>query len=140
MAKVTLAPEFESLSGKLCSKSKTVIALNSRTGRMYRYDYHDREYSPSDNQLAVQSTFTERSKAASTWWQTNKGGNTDAYQALVKAYKSQTKYGNPYSYLRSLVAADLTITVPGATTSGTTTSGTTTGGTPTTPTEGGDEA
>lgn len=119
MAKVTLAPEFESLSGKLCSKSKSVVAVNKKTGRMYRYDSHPGEQPNSEKQQQVKTTFTNKSQAASQWWAQNKPikdtrpDGTALYQQLMKQYDAQRKIGNPYSYLRSLVQDDLTIQLGG---------------------------
>ena len=119
MAKVTLAPEFESLSGKLCSKSKSVVAVNKKTGKMYRYDSHPGEQPNSEAQQQVKTTFTNKSQAASQWWAQNKPvkdtrpQGTDLYQQLMKQYDAQRKIGNPYSYLRSLVQDDLTIQLGG---------------------------
>lgn len=119
MAKVTLAPEFESLSGKLCSKSKSVVAVNKKTGKMYRYDSHPGEQPNSEKQQQVKTTFTQKAQAASQWWAQNKPvkdtrpDGTALYQQLMKQYDAQRKIGNPYSYLRSLVQDDLTIQLGG---------------------------
>lgn len=125
MTKVTLAPEFESLSGKLCSKSKSVVAVNKKTGRMYRYDSHPGEQPNSEKQQKVKTTFASKAKAASEWWAANKAANTAEYKQLMRQYDAQRKFGNPYSYLRSLVQDDLTIklgtttvTAPGGSPSG----------------------
>lgn len=38
---------------------------------------------------------------------------SDAYLAVMKAYKAQHKIGNPYSYMRSLVTDDLKVILSG---------------------------
>lgn len=42
MAKVTLNHAFETMSGKLCRKGTTYVALNKQTGKMYTAEYHAR--------------------------------------------------------------------------------------------------
>lgn len=129
MAKVTLNHLFESVSGKLCKKGSTYVALNKKTGKMYSAEYHEHAITNSEALQDVKAAFTSKSKFASSWWATNKPAKegtlgTDAYQKVIKAYKQQSKIGNPYSYLRSLVTDDLKVML------GTTdlTNGTTAGG------------
>lgn len=55
---------------------------------------------------------------ASAWWKQNRPSATsangsEAYLAVMKAYKAQHKIGNPYSFLRSLVTADLKVVLSG---------------------------
>ena len=38
---------------------------------------------------------------------------SDAYLAVMNAYKAQHKIGNPYSYMRSLVTDDLKVVLAG---------------------------
>lgn len=38
---------------------------------------------------------------------------SDAYIAVMKAYKAQHKIGNPYSFMRSLVTDDLKVILSG---------------------------
>ncbi len=114
MSKVTLNHMFTSASGKLCKKEGTYVAYNKRTGKMYTAEYHSRETVHTDVLDAVRSTFATKAKLASAWWTANKPTQestlgTEAYQQVIKAYKSQTKIGNPYSYLRSLVTDDLKV-------------------------------
>ncbi len=139
MAKVTLNHLFESVSGKLCKKGSTYVALNKKTGKMYSAEYHNRTVSDTEAQKDVKSAFTQKAKLASSWWASNKPTKegtlgTDAYQKVIKAYKAQSRIGNPYSYLRSLVTDDLKVMLGttditgGATTSGGTSSGGTSSG------------
>lgn len=129
MSKVKLNHMFISASGKLCKKEGTYVAYNQRTGKMYTAEYHERTQPNSEAQQEVKAVFKSKSKLASSWWASNKPAKegtlgTDAYQQVMKAYKSQTKIGNPYSYLRSLVTDDLKVMLGttdltnGATTSG----------------------
>ena len=113
MAKITLNHMFESASGKLCKKQGTYIALNKRTGKMYQAEYHERNYPNSELQQAVKTTFTQKASFAGQWWRENKASESEAYQAVMKAYKSQSKIGNPYSFLRSLVTDDLKVILAG---------------------------
>jgi len=120
MAKVTFAPEIESISGKLCRKSNTVLAVNKHTGKTYRYDSHPGVQPNSDDQKAVKALFTSKAKAAATWWNANKPSSsnnegTADYKKVMAAYNKQFKVGNPYAYLRSLVDDDLKVNIPGAT-------------------------
>ncbi len=114
MSKVTLNHMFETASGKLCRKSSTYVMLNKQTGKMVTAEYHPHEITNSEALQQVKSTFTKRAKFASAWWQANKPSAQNAdgstnYQLVLKAYKGQRKIGNPYSYLRSLVTADLKV-------------------------------
>lgn len=114
MAKVTLNHAFESMSGKLCRKGSTYVALNKQTGKMYTAEYHAREVTNSEALQQVKATFTQRAKFASLWWNANKPSTTNVagtanYQLVMKAYKGQHKVGNPYSYLRSLVSPELKV-------------------------------
>ena len=129
MAKVTFSTDIQSISGKLCKKEGVIYSVNKRTGRTYRSDRHSNTDPNTEEQQAIRTAFSEKAKLASSWWATNKPAKegtlgTDAYQKVIKAYKQQTKIGNPYSYLRSLVTDDLKVML------GTTdlTNGTTTGG------------
>lgn len=114
MSKVTLNHMFVSASGKLCKKEGTYVAYNKQTGKMYTAEYHGRETVHTDVLDAVRTTFTTKAKLASVWWNANKPTKentlgTEAYQKVIKAYKSQKNIGNPYSYLRSLVTDDLKV-------------------------------
>lgn len=131
MAKVTLSPLFESASGKLCKHDNQYVACNKHTGKMYVAESHPGEQPNSEKQQAVRATFTSKSAAASAWWNANKPTDSNPtgtadYQLLMKKYKAQKSYGNPYNYLRSLVQDDLTIKI-----------GTTTSAAPVTPGSGG---
>jgi len=128
MAKVTLAPEFESLSGKLCKKSKSTIYHYKKSGKMIRCDYHERQDPNTADQQQVRAKFTARSNAAKTWYAANKpttaqpNGSAD-YQK-VKAAFDRSNYDNIYSFVISLVAGTVpAVQVPGGTTGGTTTGG-----------------
>lgn len=78
----------------------------------------------------------QKAKLAASWWNTNKPsvGNpngTESYQLVLKAYKSQSKIGNPYSYLRTLVTDELKVKLGDLDITGSTTTsggGTTAGG------------
>lgn len=114
MAKITLNHLFETLSGKLCKKSSTYIALNGQTGKMYSAEYHGGTQPNTEAQQEVKSAFTTKARFAAAWWKANKPASaaadgTEAYQKVIKAYKAQTKIGNPYSYLRTLVTDDLKV-------------------------------
>ena len=129
MAKIKLNHLFESVSGKLCKKGSTYVALNKRTGKMYSAEYHEHATTNTEALQDAKAAFTKKSQFAASWWASNKPAKegtlgTDAYQKVIKAYKQQTKIGNPYSYLRSLVTDDLKVML------GTTdlTNGTTAGG------------
>lgn len=127
---------FSSISGKLCKKGSTYIALNKKTGQMYSAEYHERTQPNSDGQQEAKSVFISKSKLAASWWNTNKPsvGNpngTESYQLVLKAYKSQSKIGNPYSYLRTLVTDELKVKLGDLDITGSTTTsggGTTAGG------------
>ena len=98
MAKVTLAPAFESLSGKLCNRTGQYVALNSKTGKMYLASRHSNGMQNTEAQQAQKEAFKTRSTAAATWWNTHKAANDDAYKAVITAYNAQNKIGNPYSF------------------------------------------
>lgn len=118
MAKITPSHLVSSISGKLCKKDTTYIGVNKRTGKMYSAGYHGCVQPNSEKQQTVKSSFTRKSQFASAWWKQNRPSSTstngtDAYVAVMKAYKSQHKIGNPYSYLRSLVTDDLKVMLSG---------------------------
>lgn len=117
MAKVTLAPEFESMSGKLCSRSKTCIALNKKTGKMVRYDVHQACNPNTAKQQAQRTAFASNAKVASAWWKQNKPAEgqtpTADYRRLKEAFDAQNRIGNIYGYLCSCVQKDGTIVING---------------------------
>ena len=87
----------------------------------------------TEGQQAVRATFKKKSQFASAWWKQNRpsstsANGTDAYVAVMKAYKAQHKIGNPYSYLRSLVTDDLKVILAGNDLTGGVSSGSESGG------------
>ena len=147
MAKLTPSALFETISGKLCRKGSTYVALNHRTGKMYSGEYHGCEQPNSEAQQAVKTVFTSKAKLAAAWWAANKPSTklpkgSESYQMVMKAYKSQHKIGNSYSYLRALVGSDMKVKLgalditgdvkvsAGNASGGSSTSGSQTGGTP----------
>ena len=118
MAKITPSHLITSISGKLCSKDTTYIGVNKRTGKMYSAGYHGCVQPNSEKQQEAKADFTKKAQFASAWWKQNRPSSTsakgtDAYVAVMKAYKAQHKIGNPYSYLRSLVTDDLKVILAG---------------------------
>ena len=118
MAKIVPSHLVSSISGKLCKKDTTYIGVNKRTGKMYSAGYHGCTQPNSEEQQAVKATFKKKAQFASAWWKQNRPSSTsangsDAYVAVMKAYKAQHKIGNPYSYLRSLVTDDLKVMLSG---------------------------
>jgi len=98
---------------------------------MHQYVMNDDVKQPnSADQQQTKAKFTARAKAAATWWNANKPSTSNAngtadYLKVMAAYDAQHQYGNPYIFVRTLVAGTVpAVQVPGATTSG----GTTTGG------------
>lgn len=118
MAKIVPSHLVSSISGKLCKKDTTYIGVNKRTGKMYSAWYHGCTQPNSEEQQAVKTTFTKKAQFASAWWKQNRPSSTsangsDAYIAVMKAYKAQHKIGNPYSFMRSLVTDDLKVMLSG---------------------------
>ena len=118
MPKVRFATDIQSISGKLCSKEGVIYSVNKRTGETYRSDRHVINNPNTEGQQAVRATFKKKAQFASAWWKQNRPSSTsakgtDAYVAVMKAYKAQHKIGNPYSYLRSLVTDDLKVILAG---------------------------
>ena len=118
MAKVKFATDIQSISGKLCSKEGVVYSVNQQTGVTYRSDRHGHHDANSTEQQAIRSTFVKKAQFASAWWKQNRPSSTstngtDAYIAVMKAYKAQHKIGNPYSFMRSLVTDDLKVMLAG---------------------------
>lgn len=118
MAKVTFSTDIVSISGKLCSKEGVIYSVNQQTGKTYRSDRHGHHDANTAEQQAVRATFKKKAQFASAWWKQNRPSSTsangsDAYLAVMKAYKAQHKIGNPYSYLRSLVTDDLKVVLAG---------------------------
>ena len=118
MPKVKFATDIQSISGKLCSKEGVIYSVNKRTGETYRSDRHVINNPNTEGQPAVRATFKKKSQFASAWWKQNRpsstsANGTDAYVAVIKAYKAQHKIGNPYSFMRSLVTDDLKVMLSG---------------------------
>ena len=114
MAKVNFAPDVESISGKLCSRSGVIYAVNKQTGITHRLDRHEFTDANTEAQQAVRKMFLSKGKFASAWWKANKPSSekpkgSENYLLVIKAYKGQHKIGNPYSYLCSLVTDDLKV-------------------------------
>lgn len=114
MAKVQTSDLFTSVSGKLCSKEGTYIALNKQTGKMYSAVHHHYSNSNTEAQQAVKAAFASRAKFANKWWKANKPSTenpkgSNNYQLVLKAYKGQHKIGNRLSYLRTLITDDLKV-------------------------------
>ena len=124
---------ISSISGKLCRKDTTYIGVNSRTGKMYSAGYHGCVQPNSEKQQTVKATFKKKSQFASAWWKQNRpsdesANGSDAYLAVMKAYKAQRKIGNPYSFMRSLVTDDLKVMLAGNDLTGGVSSGSESGG------------
>lgn len=118
MPKVKFATDIQSISGKLCSKEGVIYSVNKRTGETYRSDRHVINNPNTEQQQAVRATFKKKAQFASSWWKQNRPSDklakgTEAYLAVMKAYKAQHKIGNPYSYMRSLVTDDLKVMLAG---------------------------
>lgn len=138
MAKVNFAPDIESISGKLCSKSGVIYSVNKQTGNTYRSERHEHTDANSEAQQQVRTAFVTRAKLAAAWWNANKPSTkqpkgSESYQLVMKAYKSQRKVGNPYSYLRTLVGDDMKVRlgdldITGSIKAPTSSGGTTSGG------------
>ena len=133
MAKVTFSTDIVSISGKLCSKEGVIYSVNQQTGKTYRSDRHGHHDANTAEQQAVRATFKQKAQFASAWWKQNRPSSTsangsDAYVAVMKAYKAQHKIGNPYSYLRSLVTDDLKVILAGNDLTGGVVSGGSSGG------------
>ena len=114
MAKVKFAPDVESISGKLCSRSGVIYAVNKQTGITHRLERHEFTDTNTEAQQAVRKTFLSKGKLAAAWWKANKPSaekpkGSEYYLLVMKAYKGQHKIGNPYSYLCSLVTEDLKV-------------------------------
>jgi hypothetical protein len=114
MAKVKFAPDVESISGKLCSRSGVIYAVNKQTGITHRFERHEFSDANTEAQQAVRKTFVSKGKFAAAWWKANKPSTekpkgSEHYLLVMKAYKGQHKIGNPYSYLCSLVTEDLKV-------------------------------
>jgi hypothetical protein len=118
MAKVKFSTDIQSISGKLCSKEGVIYSVNQQTGRTYRSDRHGYSDPKTEVQQTIRATFKKKSQFASSWWKQNRPSatsakGTEAYLAVMKAYKAQHKIGNPYSFMRSLVTDDLKVLLAG---------------------------
>ena len=114
MATVKFTPDVESISGKLCSKSKVIYAVNKQTGVTHRLERHEYTDANTEVQQAVRRTFVSKGKFAASWWNANKPSDkqpkgSESYQLVLKAYKGQHKIGNPYCYMRTLVTDDMKV-------------------------------
>lgn len=118
MPKVRFSTDIQSISGKLCSKEGVIYSVNKQTGETYRSDRHSYHDANTEVQQQTRATFKKKAQFASSWWKQNRPSSTstngtEAYVAVMKAYKAQHKIGNPYSYLRSLVTDDLKVMLSG---------------------------
>ena len=118
MAKVTFSTDIQSISGKLCAKEGVIYSVNKRTGKTFRSDRHVFTNPNTEQQQTIRATFKKKSQFASVWWKQNRPSKdnavgTPSYVLLMKAYKSQSKIGNPYCYMRSLVTDDLKVILSG---------------------------
>lgn len=118
MPKVRFSTDIQSISGKLCSKEGVVYSVNKQTGETYRSDRHSHHDANTAEQQAIRATFKKKAQFAASWWKQNRPSDkstkgTEAYLAVMKAYKAQHKIGNPYSYMRSLVTDDLKVMLAG---------------------------
>lgn len=118
MPKVRFSTDIQSISGKLCSKEGVIYSVNKQTGETYRSDRHSFHDANTAEQQAIRVTFKKKAQFASAWWKQNRPSDksakgTEAYLAVMKAYKAQHKIGDPYSYLRSLVTDDLKVMLAG---------------------------
>ena len=85
---------------------------------MYSAGYHGCVQPNSEKQQMAKADFKKKAQFASAWWKQNRPSSTstngsDAYVAVMKAYKAQHKIGNPYSFMRSLVTDDLKVMLSG---------------------------
>lgn len=118
MPKVRFSTDIQSISGKLCSKEGVVYSVNKQTGETYRSDRHSYHDANTEQQQQTRATFKKKAQFAASWWKQNRPSDksakgTEAYLAVMKAYKAQHKIGNPYSYMRSLVTDDLKVMLAG---------------------------
>lgn len=118
MPKVKFTSDIQSISGKLCSKEGVIYSVNKQTGETYRSDRHSHHDANTEQQQQTRATFKKKSQFASSWWKQNRPSDksakgTEAYLAVMKAYKAQHKIGNPYSFMRSLVTDDFKVVLSG---------------------------
>ena len=118
MPKVRFSTDIQSISGKLCSKEGVIYSVNQQTGKTYRSDRHSFSDPNTEVQQTVRATFKKKSQLSAAWWKQNRPSatsakGTEAYLAVMKAYKVQHKIGNPYSFVRSLVTDDLKVVLSG---------------------------
>ena len=118
MPKVRFSTDIQSISGKLCSKEGVIYSVNKQTGETYRSDRHSFHDANTAGQQTVRATFKKKAQFAASWWKQNRPSDksakgSDAYLAVMKAYRAQHKIGNPYSYMRSLVTDDLKVMLAG---------------------------
>lgn len=118
MPKVRFSSDIQSISGKLCSREGVIYSVNKQTGETYRSDRHSHHDANTAEQQQTCATFKKKSQFAAAWWKQNRPADksakgTEAYLAVMKAYKAQHKIGNPYSYMRSLVTDDLKVMLAG---------------------------
>nr|DAH36530.1 MAG TPA: hypothetical protein [Caudoviricetes sp.] len=118
MPKVRFSTDIQSISGKLCSKEGVIYSVNKQTGETYRSDRHSHHDANTAEQQTVRADFKKKAQFAAAWWKQNRPADknakgTEAYLAVMKAYKAQHKIGNPYSFMRSLVTDDLKVLLAG---------------------------
>lgn len=112
MARVQTSSLITSISGSMCHHEGTYFATNKQTGKVYAAKRCFSSDKPAtEAQKKQQVKFGSRAKFASAWWSKNKPSEanpngTDAYQLVLRAFKSQHKVGNSFAYMRSLITDD----------------------------------
>lgn len=114
MAQVNFPSDIQSISGKLCSEQGIVYSVNRQTGKTYRSDRHGYHDANTEAQQQVRKLFATKGSFSAAWWKANRPSasqpkGSDSYKLVMKAYRSQHKIGNSYSYLRTLVTDDLKV-------------------------------
>lgn len=114
MAQVNFPSDIQSISGKLCSEQGIVYSVNKQTGKTYRSDRHGYHDANTEAQQQVRKLFATKGSFSAAWWKANRPSasqpkGSDSYKLVMKAYRSQHKIGNSYSYLRTLVTDDLKV-------------------------------
>lgn len=100
MPKVRFSTDIQSISGKLCSKEGVIYSVNKQTGETYRSDRHSHHDANTAEQQTVRADFKKKAQFAAAWWKQNRpvdknAKGTEAYLAVMKAYKAQHKNRQP---------------------------------------------
>lgn len=110
MARITPTSLVAGISGRTCHNDNTHFLTNRQTGRIYAAKLCNPcdGSNPTEKQQQVRSAFSQMQSVANAWRVANAPSDTQPkgsaeFQAMMRQYKAQHKYGNWYAYVRTKI-------------------------------------